>query len=70
MGLHDNVAFLNRQAIEQEVERLIGLLDDMDAPFVDLEPEEDSCTAGDDGCGYLGARMGWGSHLDDEGALA
>jgi hypothetical protein len=31
----------NRREIEQEIERLIGLLDAADAPFEGLEPEED-----------------------------
>ena len=51
-----------RQAIGDEIERLLALLDIIDGDC-DLEPEDDMCAAGDDGCGYFscGSVSGWGS---------
>lgn len=57
-------ALFNREAIEGEIERLIALLDTVDGD-PDLEPEDDRCLAGDDGCGALRDFTGnlvWGSH--------
>lgn len=59
---------LDRKAISDQIETLIGLLDAMDGDF-DLEPEEDYCVAGDDGCAplILNGRTHWGS--PDEAAV-
>lgn len=57
---------LSRGELEDVVERLIDELDRRDGDC-DLEPEEDSCEAGDDGCGPFArhGRIHWGS--EDEG---
>jgi hypothetical protein len=59
-------ALVNRAEIEREIERLIGILDAIDAPIEDLEPEDDLCLAGDDGCGFhrAGSLAGWGANED------
>ena len=41
MGVHARFALANRREIENEIERLIGLLDAADTPWADLEPELD-----------------------------
>lgn len=41
MGIHARFALANRAQIEDEIERLVELLDMADAPAEDLEPEED-----------------------------
>ncbi len=55
-----------RAAIEWEIERLIATLDLADGD-TDLEAEEDTCAAGDDGCGafLLDGQTLWGS-VEDE----
>lgn len=55
-----------RRAIEWEIERLIATLDLADGD-TDLEPEEDACAAGDDGCGalLLDGQTVWGSDHDE-----
>jgi hypothetical protein len=55
----------DRAAIEAKIEELIALLDDLDGD-ADLEPEQDMCAAGDDGCGFhrAGERRGWGADDD------
>lgn len=67
MGLqpHFETWFANRSEIENEIERLIGLLDTID-PDPDLEPETDVCLAGDDGCGahYRQGHRHWGAAED------
>lgn len=59
------IGYEDRKAIEEEVERLLTVLDDLDGD-PDLEPETDLCTAGDDGCGefYLNGPR-WGSEYAD-----
>lgn len=57
---------LTRHELEAVTERLIERLDEIDGD-VDLEPEEDCCSAGDDGCGPI-IRHGvvhWGSDRDE-----
>lgn len=56
------VQLVDRDVIEQEIERLIALLDHIDGDR-DLEPETDFCLAGDDGCGMV--RGTWGSEHED-----
>lgn len=48
IALHPTYVIANRAAIEDEIERLIGILDSADAPDEDLEPEHDACAAADD----------------------
>jgi hypothetical protein len=57
----------SRQAIENQIEQLISLLDAIDGN-PDLEPEEDLCPAGDDGCGFhrAGWSSGWGASEEEE----
>ena len=59
---------LPRPAIERLTEELIASLDAADGD-PDLEPEQDSCLAGDDGCAAAwrsGVKL-WGASQDDEG---
>ena len=57
---------LTRHELEAVTERLIERLDEIDGD-VDLEPEEDCCAAGDDGCGpvIVHGHTQWGSHYDE-----
>ena len=53
---------LSRHELARLTERLIERLDEIDGD-PDLEPEEDCCEAGDDGCGMMirhGVRF-WGA---------
>lgn len=43
---------LPRPVLSRLVSRMIDHLDEMDGD-IDLEPEVDCCTAGDDGCGVI-----------------
>lgn len=60
-----------RATIARQIETLIDLLDHADGD-TDLEPEEDRCLAGDDGCApvhdILG-KLAWGSPDEDRGRL-
>ena len=71
MGMQAQFRLANRLDIEDEIERLIGLLDLIDAPDEDREPELDYCQAGDDGCGaYVEHGVThWGSRDEDPGVL-
>lgn len=55
-----------RGKIEATVEYLLAILDASEKDC-DLEPEDDACEAGDDGCGFvqLGYRSGWGCDRDE-----
>ena len=71
MGVHARFALSNRTEIENEIERLIAMLDAADAPSEDLEPELDYCLAGDDDCGETRSIAGgyaWGSHEEAGGS--
>lgn len=70
MGIHAQFALKNRHAIAAEIERLIELLDLADGDC-DLEPEDDYCSAGDDGGGIRMTASGpmWGSY-EEHGGLA
>jgi hypothetical protein len=48
MGIHAQFRLANRRMIEDEIERLIALLDAEDGD-PDLEPEQDHCLASDEG---------------------
>jgi hypothetical protein len=56
---------LPRPVLARLTEKLIERLDELDGDC-DLEPEDDRCLAGDDGCGFYrdGARSGWGARED------
>lgn len=56
----------DREAIENEIERLLAVLDDLDGD-PDLEPEQDVDGAHDDGCGpvYINGHKHWGAELAD-----
>lgn len=71
MGIHAQFALANRAAIEDEIERLIALLDGADGD-PDIEPEDDYCIAGDDGCGLARSMTGgtaWGAPEEEPGVL-
>ena len=56
---------LPRPVLSQLVQQRIDRLDDLDGK-ADLEPEEDRCSAADDGCGiFLYGQLCWGSEHDD-----
>jgi hypothetical protein len=61
-----------RAELEAFVASAIDLLDSIDGD-ADLEPEEDRCEAGDDGCGcFVGGQAGgvhWGSAHEAAGEL-
>jgi len=61
---------LPRPLLARLTQQLIDRLDDMDGD-PDREPEEDRCSAGDDGCGPFGPKWGgriaWGSEYEEEG---
>lgn len=67
MGAHLKLSTAHRSAIENQIEILLALLDQMDGDL-DLEPEEDVCSAHDDGCGVvtLNGHRRWGSEQDGE----
>ena len=56
---------LSRHELEAVTERLIDWLNTLD-PDPELEPEEDRCVAGDDGCApvILHGRTYWGAYDD------
>lgn len=56
---------LPRPLLARLTERMIERLDEMDGD-TDLEPEEDRCTAGDDGCAafILHGHVHWGASQD------
>jgi hypothetical protein len=58
---------LPRSSIEMLTEGLIAGLDAIDGD-TDLEPEEDHCLAGDDGCAHMwrGGQRHWGSDREAE----
>ncbi len=64
--LSQSLPMLSRHELEDVVERLIDELDRRDTD-PDLEPEDDYCAAGDDGCApvFLQGRVWWGS--EEEG---
>lgn len=64
------LAYNTRAAIEDEIERLIALLDTFDGD-TDLEAEHDVDDAHDDGCGsfYAQGRRLWGSPHEEDGRL-
>jgi hypothetical protein len=66
--LSQSLPMLSRHELEDVVERLIDELDRRDGD-PDLEPEEDRCVAGDDGCGPVEqhGRVFWGSECDEHG---
>ena len=61
------ISYEDRKAIEEEVERLLAVLDDLDGD-PDLEPEQDVDGGHDDGCGpvYIQGREVWGSEIADQ----
>lgn len=68
--LSQSLPMLSRHELEDVVERLIDELDRRDGD-PDLEPEEDCCAAGDDGCGPVKQQghVLWGSAWDDQGVI-
>jgi hypothetical protein len=64
--LSQSLPLLTRHELEDVIERLIDELDRRDGDL-EREPEEDYCTAGDDGCGLMvvQGRRFWGS-VEDE----
>jgi len=60
-----SLARLDRYALEAIAEAAISMLDEMS------DPDEDCCTAGDDGCGlFMGGELRgahWGSHWEGGG---
>jgi len=67
-----NLSREQRAAIAREIETLIDLLDHADGD-PDLEPEDDRCLAGDDGCAPCYDQLGklmWGTAEEDLGRLA
>lgn len=58
---------LDRPEIERLAEGLIAGLDALDGD-PDLEPEQDRCLAGDDGCApvWRNGRRVWGSDWDEQ----
>ena len=64
--LSQSLPMLTRHELEDVVERLIDELDRRDGD-TEREPEEDYCTAGDDGCApmFLRGRAWWGSSGDE-----
>lgn len=67
IAFRPRVAAFDRAAIEATIEELIAMLDEIDGD-PDLEPEEDMCVAGDDGCGFhrAGWWSGWGARDEEE----
>lgn len=61
------VPMLTRHELAALTERLIERLDEIDGDC-DLEPEEDRCEAGDDGCGPFlrHGRLLWGYECDND----
>lgn len=60
---------LSRHDLESLTERLIDRLDEIDGD-PDLEPDDDCCEAGDDGCGPIirNGQTHWGSEREPIGA--
>jgi len=68
--LSQSLPMLTRHELEDVVERLIDELDRRDGDL-EREPEEDYCTAGDDGCGPIRSHghVHWGSEWDEQGVV-
>ncbi len=68
--LSQSIPLLSRGELEDVIERLIDELDRRDGDY-DLEPEDDACLAGDDGCGRIirQGRVLWGSDEDERGVV-
>jgi len=64
--LSQSIPLLSRGELEDVIERLIDELDHRDGDH-DLEPEEDACLAGDDGCApvYRNGRLYWGGDQEE-----
>ncbi len=64
--LSQSLSMLSRGELEDVIERLIDELDHRDGDF-DLEPEEDECAAGDDGCApvFRYGKVFWGGDQEE-----
>lgn len=66
--LLSSIASLPRPILSRLTARMIDRMDELDGD-PDLEPEQDQCEAGDDGCGpiYRHGAIHWGAAQDGEG---
>lgn len=57
---------ISRAKVEAAIETLVEILDQIDAPTEDLEPEHDKCEAADDDLAHVFADHGAGASEDAE----